>query len=92
MFRWNDDVDAAHVEAAGEALDALVATKPEVDEYRHGSDLGLSDTNFDYVIVAEFASTDDYATYRDDPDHHQVIADFITGRVSARSAVQYDAG
>ena len=92
MFKWNDDVDAAHVEATGCALDALVATIPEVGEYRHGADLGLTDGNYDYVIVGEYASIDDYVTYRDHPDHQQVIADYITGRVSARSAVQYDAG
>ena len=92
MFKWNDDVDPAHVEATGAALDALVATIPEVEDYHHGPDLGLSDGNFDYVIVGEYASTDDYVTYRDHPDHQQVIADYIKGRVSARSAVQYDAG
>ncbi len=92
MFKWNDDVDPAHVEATGAALDALVATIPEVGDYRHGPDLGLSDGNFDYVIVGEYASIDDYVTYRDHPDHQQVIADYIKGRVSARSAVQYDAG
>jgi hypothetical protein len=92
MFKWNDDVDAAHVTATGAALDALVATIPEVGDYRHGPDLGLADGNYDYAIVGEYASIDDYVTYRDHPDHQQVIADFITGRVSARAAVQYDAG
>jgi hypothetical protein len=91
MFKWNDDVDAAHVEATGAALDALVATIPEVGDYRHGSDLGLTDGNYDYVIVGEYASIDDYITYRDHPDHQQVITDYIKDRVSARSAVQYDA-
>jgi hypothetical protein len=91
MFKWNDDVDAAHVEATGAALDALVATIPEVGDYRHGSDLGLTDGNYDYVIVGEYASIHDYITYRDHPDHQQVITDYIKDRVSARSAVQYDA-
>jgi len=92
MFKWNDDVDAAHIEATGAALDALVATIPEVGEYRHGPDLGLTDGNYDYVIVGEYASIDDYVTYRDHPDHQQVITDYIKNQVSARSAVQYDAG
>jgi hypothetical protein len=92
MLEWNDDVDAAHVEATAAALDALVATIPEVGDYRHGPDLGLTDGNYDYVIVGEYASVDDYVTYRDHPDHQQVIADYIKDRVSARAAVQYDAG
>jgi len=92
MFKWNDDVDAAHIAATGAALDALVATIAEVGDYRHGADLKLTDGNYDYVIVGEYASIDDYVTYRDHPDHQQVIADYIKGRISARAAVQYDAG
>ena len=65
---------------------------PRSRDYRHGPDLGLSDGNFDYVIVGEYASIDDYVTYRDHPDHQRVIADYIKDRVSARAAVQYDAG
>ena len=92
MFRWNDDVDAAHVAATGAALDALVATIPEVREYRHGPDAGLTDGNFDYVIVAEFSSIDDFIVYRDHRDHQQVIAEYIKDRVMTRAAVQYDPG
>jgi hypothetical protein len=92
MFKWNDDVDEAHIEATGAALDALVASIPEVGEYRHGPDAGLTDGNFDYAIVGEYASVDDYVVYRDHPDHQAVIQQFIAGRVSDRAAVQYDAG
>lgn len=92
MFKWNDDVDDAHIAETAAALDALVATIDEVGDYRHGADLGLTEGNFDYVIVGEFASVEDYVIYRDHPDHRQVIADYIAGRVSARAAVQYDAG
>ena len=92
MFKWNDDVDGAHVAAAGAALDALVADIAEVADYRHGPDLGLADGNYDYAIVGEFASVEDYVVYRDHPEHRRVIADYITGRVSARAAAQYDAG
>lgn len=92
LLQWNDDVDAAHVEATSAALDERVAPIPEIAEYRHGPDLGLADGNFDYAIVGEFASVDDYIVYRDHPDHQAVIAEYIKGHVSARTAVQYDAG
>lgn len=89
MFTWNDDVDQAHVDATAAALTALAASLPEVGEYRHGPDLGLTDGNADYVIVGEFATVDDYMTYRDHPDHRSLIGTYIAGHVSARSAVQY---
>ena len=92
MFKWNDDVDDEHVDATAAALDELSVRMPEVRGYRHGRDLGLTEGNFDYVIVGEYDSIDDYVTYRDHPDHQALIATYIAGRVSARSAVQYDAG
>jgi hypothetical protein len=92
MFKWNDDVDDAHIEATRAALTELAASIPHVADYRHGPDLKMADGNFDYVIVGEYASADDYAIYRDHPDHQALIQQFIAGRVSARAAVQYDAG
>lgn len=92
MFEWNDGTDAADIEAMGAALDALVATVPEVLDYRHGPDVGATDGNFDYVIVGEYASMDDYVSYRDHPEHQRIIAEMIKPHVHSRSAVQYDAG
>ncbi len=92
MFEWNDGVADADIEAMGAALDALVATVPEVVEYRHGADLGITDGNFDYVIVGEYASVEDYVTYRDHHEHQRIIAEMIKPKVKSRAAVQYDAG
>lgn len=89
MFRWNDDVDAAHVDATSAALTRLGESLPEIRSYRHGSDAGLTDDNFDYVVVADFASQDDYVVYRDHPDHRTLIDEHIAGRIATRAAVQY---
>ena len=90
MFTWNDDVDSAHAEAVGAALSTLPGLIPEIAVYHHGPDAGVNEGNFDYVVVADFASLDDYLVYRDHPEHRAVIAAMITGRVAARAAVQYD--
>lgn len=92
MFKWNDDVDEAHIEQTAAALTALAADMPQVRDYRHGRDLGITDGNFDYAIVGEYDSVDDYVVYRDHPDHQALIQKYIAGRVSARAAVQYYAG
>lgn len=90
MFRWNDTVTDARLAAMTAALDALPGSIVEIAGYRHGADLGLAATNFDYTIVGDFASIDDFTTYRDHPEHQRFIADHITGRAAERAAVQYE--
>ncbi len=90
MFKWTDDVDAAHVETVRAGLDRLGREIGVIRSYVHGSDAGQSDGNYDYAVVADFDDADDWRTYRDHPDHQRFIADHIAGRVAARAAVQFD--
>ncbi len=91
MFEWVDGVDNADIDAMADALDALVATVPEVVSYVHGPDVGLSEGNFDYVIVGEYASVEDYVVYRDHPEHQRIIAELVKPHVAKRAAVQFQA-
>ncbi len=90
MFRWNESVTEEQLAEMAAALDALPGAIPAIAAYRHGADLGLAPTNFQYAITAEFASVDDFAAYRDHPEHQRFIADHITGRVAERAAVQFE--
>lgn len=90
MFKWADGVDTDHVTAVAAGLDNLAATIDQIKQYRHGRDLGLSDQNFDYVVVGDFDSPDDYVVYRDHPVHKAFIAELIAGRITERAAVQYE--
>lgn len=92
MFKWADDVDGAHVAAVAAGLDGLVAAIPEIRRYRHGPDAGVSDGNYDYVVVGDFDSVDDYRRYRDHEAHRALIRDLIAGRLAERAAVQYEIG
>jgi hypothetical protein len=90
MFSWTDDVDEAHVAAVSAALDTLPGKIDVLRGYRHGPDVGISDGNFDYVVVADVDSADDFAAYRDHPDHVAVIQQVFAGKVAQRAAVQYE--
>jgi hypothetical protein len=89
MFRFDESVTADQIAAIASALDALPSAIPEIAAYRHGRDLGVAPTNFAYAISADFASLDDFITYRDHPEHQRFIAEHITGKVSDRAAVQF---
>jgi hypothetical protein len=90
MFRFEDSVTEAQIAELSSALDALPSSIPEIVAYRHGRDLGLAPTNFDYTVTADFADVGGYTTYRDHPEHRRFIAEHITGKVSERTAVQFE--
>ncbi len=90
VFRWNDTVTEAHLAAIAAALDALPAAIPEIADYHHGADAGFNSPNFDYAVVGDFATAEEYLVYRDHPVHQRFIADHITDRVADRAAVQFE--
>lgn len=89
MFRWNDDVTDETKAAVGAGLDPM-SRLDGVVAYHHGPDLGISDGNWDYVVVGDFVDVDAFEAYGSDPDHLAVIADLIRPNIAARAAVQMD--
>jgi hypothetical protein len=93
MFRWADGVDTDAASAAlGAGLAELPAIIPEIKGYSFGPDAGVSEGNFDYAVVGEFDSADDYVRYRDHPAHLALIERYVAGRISDRAAVQFGEG
>ena len=88
MFTWNDDVTDEAKAAIGAGLDKL-AQLDVVAAYQHGPDAGVSEGNWDYVVVGDFASIDDYKVYATDAGHLALIADLIKPNINGRAAVQY---
>ncbi len=88
MFRWVEETTPDQIRAVSKGLDTLPAAIPEISLYRHGPDAGINQGNFDYVVVGDFASADDYLVYRDHPVHQRLIADLLAPLIAERSAVQ----
>jgi hypothetical protein len=92
MFKWADGLSDDHVDRVRDGLNALPAAIEQIRGYVHGTDVGVSEGNFDYVIVADFDNVNDYRTYRDHPQHVLFIAEMIKDKVANRAAVQYLTG
>jgi hypothetical protein len=69
MFRFAEGTTDDQVQALADGLDRMPAAVGTTVDYRHGRDAGISETSYDYVVVGDFASVDDYLAYRDHPDH-----------------------
>jgi hypothetical protein len=92
MFEFADHVDDDYVDRVRGGLDALPAQIEQIRSYVHGSDVGVSESSWDYVVVADFDNVQGFVTYRDHPAHLLFIEEVITGNVRNRAAVQYQFG
>jgi hypothetical protein len=92
VFRFAAGTADEHRDGIAAALRRLPAAIPEIAGYTVGGDAGLVDGNWDFAVVGDFASVDDYFAYRDHPEHRAVIDDLIRPVVDERAAVQFTTG
>ena len=89
MFSWTADTTPADVSAIVDGLGGLPAAIGEIRDYRFGADAEINEGNFDFVVVADFESAEDYVVYRDHPVHRALIAERIAPHIATRAAVQF---
>jgi hypothetical protein len=89
MFKWVEDIDPDHVVKVRDRLNTLPPLIEEIRSYSHGADVGVTEGNFDYVVVADFANVADFRAYRVHPEHALFVEELITPHVAQRAAVQY---
>ncbi|MCW2882474.1 MAG: hypothetical protein JWQ95_6574 [Sphaerisporangium sp.] len=90
LFTWvagATEDQKASVEAGLKELPGVI---PEIRRYDIGSDVGINTGNYEFAVVADFDSAEDYLVYRDHPVHRAVIADTIRPILANRAAVQYE--
>jgi hypothetical protein len=88
LFRWKEDTSPEDIAAIEAALATLPVAIPELVAYRYGRDAGLEDGSWDFAVVADVASVEDYVIYRDHPAHQAAIIERIRPHVAERAAVQ----
>ncbi len=74
------------------ALDGLATMPgvvPGILRYEFGLDLGISPENPDLVLVADFASEEDWRTYSNHPEHTAMSAKAIKPILGDMTRVQY---
>ena len=89
MFKWADGVDPDHVQRLRDRLSALPSEIDEIRNYVHGSDVGVSEGTYDYVVVADFDNVNDFRAYREHPQHVLLVEELIAGKVTERASIQF---
>jgi Stress responsive A/B Barrel Domain len=90
MFRWTPEATQEQKQRVAAELSRLPALLPALRAYHMGADLGVNEGNFEWAAVADFDDLEGYLTYRDNPEHQAIIAEFIRPIIAQRAAVQYE--
>ena len=88
MFRFVPDATDQQRQAMVDGLSGLPDAIPQIRRYVMGPDAEVSEGTWDFVVVADFDSVDDWRIYAADATHQQVITERIRPIVAERAAVQ----
>ncbi len=89
VFRWSAESTESQRGAALAALREWAVVAAEFGHVTVGADAGVSEGNFDAVVIGEFADQDAWAAYAADERHRQMIATHLTPNLGTRVAVQF---
>ncbi|MGW0073149.1 Dabb family protein [Streptosporangium sandarakinum] len=89
MFRWRDDATDERIDAFLGGLRELLAADPYVRAHAFGVNGGKDPDNYDFALVADFDSYDDYLAYEATPAHDAFVARYASHVVGQRTAVQH---
>jgi hypothetical protein len=89
MFRIRPDVEEAEIERVRGRLLELPGLVPGVKTFSVGRDAGISDGNWDMVVVAGFDDEAGYRAYAAHPDHHPVIME-VRAIIAERAGIQFE--
>lgn len=88
LFRFAAGTTGEQIAHLSTGLSELPQEIAEIRAYRHGPDAGIVDTSWDYAVIGDFDSPEDYLTYRNHPLHQALIRERVEPIAEARATVQ----
>jgi hypothetical protein len=80
---------SASFTAVAEALGALPPLIPEIHSFHIGQDLAETDGNWDAVLVVDYKTTADLATYQTHPEHLKAV-EVVKANTTERASVDFE--
>ncbi len=90
LFTFTPQATREQQEELARQLRTLPGAIAEIKAYQVGLDAGLNPGNYQFAVVADFASVPDYLVYRDHPVHRAIIDKYVRPIMADRAAVQYE--
>ena len=89
MFEWKDTASSEAISRFATELATMPDHVPGILRYDHGDDLQLGTGTSDYVLVADFATVEDYRAYSAHPYHVEFIETHVKPIVDSIRRVQH---
>lgn len=90
VFTWDDGMTQAMEQRFAAELTDFAGLMSGLRSYHAGPDLGLSQGNYDFAVVADFDDEASFVSYRDHPKHKDIISRFSGPHATSRAGVQYE--
>lgn len=89
LMRFKEGTSSEQARAALDGLGRMPGLVPGILRYEFGLDVGINPENPDLVLVADFASEDDWRAYLNHPEHTAMSARVIAPVKGEMTRVQY---
>ena len=90
LFNLRADITDDEIAELDAGVDAFYTRYEGHISASHGRDLGLRQDNFNYGVIVDFASKEDYLSYASDPVHLDTITRYVVPNIIARAAIQLE--
>jgi hypothetical protein len=90
LFTWTPEATQEQKQALHEELAKMPPAIGAIRGYKFGPDSGLNPANSDYAVVADFDDAAGYVSYRDHPEHRQLVDRFVSPILASRAAIQFE--
>jgi len=90
LFTFTPETTQEQTRELARQLRTLPGAIGQIKAYDVGPDAEMNPGNYQFAVVADFDSVEDYLVYRDHPVHRDIIGKYVTPIVDQRAAVQYE--
>ena len=92
VFRFKDNVTDAIIDEIDETLATLQSIIPEIISFSSGRNANVTEGAWDYAVVSDFASPEDYLVYATNPQHVDMVKNLVGPHVLEASRTQFEVG
>ena len=89
LVKYHRNVTGAQKQALLDGLAKMPQIMDYIRRYEYGPDLALRDDTYDFALIADFDSENDWNRYSSNPDHQILVHNLIRPIAEEMARVQY---